>query len=66
MIRMEDTEFCFVASHLAAHQEKVEDRNDNVVEIIKGLDISTKGMDFVSVAIWLAAVSIVPCCVAYG
>lgn len=31
--------FCFVASHLAAHQEKVEERNGNVEEILKGVKV---------------------------
>lgn len=33
------TSFCFVGSHLAAHQEKVEDRNHDFVEILKGLEM---------------------------
>ena len=31
------TTFCFVTAHLAAHQEKVERRNRDCVDIFKGL-----------------------------
>jgi endonuclease/exonuclease/phosphatase family metal-dependent hydrolase len=34
-----DTELCFVNCHLAAHQHKTSDRNDNVKEIINGVSL---------------------------
>lgn len=40
-----ETSLCFVGAHLAAHQEKVENRNHDFMEILKGLDLGEKGVD---------------------
>jgi len=40
-----ETSLCFVGAHLAAHQEKVDDRNHDFMEILKGLDLGEKGVD---------------------
>lgn len=35
LLRLWDTRLCFVACHLAAHQNKLEDRNENVRMILR-------------------------------
>ena len=37
--QLNESRFCFVGSHLAAHQTKVELRNANVREIVKGIKL---------------------------
>jgi len=41
---MFETSLCFVNSHLAAHQEKVKDRNEDVMEVIDNIRL-TEGVD---------------------
>ena len=43
--RLNATSFCFVGSHLAAHQHKVKHRNNDFKEIIQGVDIGQKPYD---------------------
>lgn len=43
-----ETSLCFVASHFAAHQEKIEDRNSNYAEIIGGIRIGKKNQDLLN------------------
>jgi len=43
-----ETSLCFVASHFAAHQEKIEDRNSNYSEIIGGIRIGKKNIDLMN------------------
>ena len=40
------TSFCFIGSHLAAHQDKVEDRNRDFFSIISGLKLGQNKFDF--------------------
>ena len=35
--KLYETSLCFVGSHLAAHQNKIENRNDDYLTIVKGL-----------------------------
>lgn len=42
-----DTSLCFVNSHLAAHQEKVKERNADYHKILKGLRLGLKDIDIV-------------------
>ena len=45
--KVADTSFCFVNSHLAAHQEKVKERNVDYHKILKGLHLGLKDIDIV-------------------
>ena len=40
-----DTSLCFITAHLAAHQTKVKDRNDNVERIFQNLRLHVKEVD---------------------
>lgn len=43
-----DTEFCFVNSHLAAHQDKVNSRNAMYRSIVRGIRLDTYNMDILT------------------
>jgi len=40
-----ETKFCFISCHLAAHQAKVDDRNADYFNIVRGLKIGARGVD---------------------
>eukprot|EP01104_Vermistella_antarctica_P017880 TRINITY_DN6440_c1_g1_i1.p1 TRINITY_DN6440_c1_g1~~TRINITY_DN6440_c1_g1_i1.p1 ORF type:complete len:823 (+),score=144.59 TRINITY_DN6440_c1_g1_i1:161-2629(+) len=42
----DETALCFLGSHLAAHQDKVADRNRDFKEIVKEINIGSKKLDF--------------------
>eukprot|EP00456_Euglypha_rotunda_P033424 TRINITY_DN25889_c1_g1_i5.p1 TRINITY_DN25889_c1_g1~~TRINITY_DN25889_c1_g1_i5.p1 ORF type:complete len:101 (-),score=15.10 TRINITY_DN25889_c1_g1_i5:23-325(-) len=39
---LNDISLCFVNTHLAAHQHKVDKRNEDVAEVIKGIKMGAK------------------------
>eukprot|EP01132_Coremiostelium_polycephalum_P007495 gene7495-9211_t len=43
-----ETSFCFVSSHFAAHQEKVDHRNNNFKDIVKGVSLGAKYTDILN------------------
>jgi Endonuclease/Exonuclease/phosphatase family 2/C2 domain len=45
-LHIRDTSICFLNSHLAAHQDKTVRRNNDVMEIIKGVQVGEPSMDF--------------------
>mmetsp|Transcript_6060 Transcript_6060/g.11326 ORF Transcript_6060/g.11326 Transcript_6060/m.11326 type:complete len:669 (+) Transcript_6060:612-2618(+) len=45
LLRLWDTRLCFVACHLAAHQNKLEDRNENVRMILRSIRVGNKELD---------------------
>jgi endonuclease/exonuclease/phosphatase family metal-dependent hydrolase len=47
-LNVRDTSICFVNSHLAAHQNKKQKRNDDVAEIVEGLRVGVPGMDILN------------------
>ncbi|KAF2076071.1 hypothetical protein CYY_002635 [Polysphondylium violaceum] len=43
-----ETSFCFISSHFAAHQEKIDARNHNYREIVKVAQMGNKDMDILN------------------
>jgi len=40
-----ETSICFVNSHLAAHQQNIKDRNEDVMEVIDNIKLTEGGTD---------------------